>query len=1136
MANDQQLKDVDDLGTSPIANSGGAKNANGQSKADKLNAGIDAGVGAMGGASGGAGGGLGSATGGPKGMQGMGGMPKGGAPGGQLGSAKGGPKGAEGLSGKHGGAQSAMDKYDKYSSKKDSGGSNESEADKYAKAAGKTAGAAAGAYLGGSEGAQVGAKVGEEATKNGRWKFVAAAIIAPTVIAIAIPVFIIAYIINNPWDAIRQVLTGGPVRTFGLGVARAFANNAVRTAVEALTYTGEVEYHGPNTAIAANPATPITPGSTLDKLSKIDWKKAQYQTLDNSDCGYELKLKQVVNAQGQTRFVPDSVINKRTRAVIPLNQLSSNISAAYCIQEQYPIFNLMARQPVTRDINDQADVHLNYASKKDTEELRGNYQEVNKYVYDKTLDRITPDKSKTIDFSLYAGQLRTLTNSYKQAVLTWNAQNPDQQIEFDDSKANISDGINKMFDDMSGGKSPYSIQVGDYLNIPTRDGIQNRQISEPGIAYSMCPFVMGFLNSGPGELGEKAAQNMRNAVESRLNSTERGSIKVNTLADTRKADQLSNVENNNTIRQQDNWASSTAYQLDVYDELRGVGQNPEATSTRAYNASITDLNNTVEINLIKIGCTFLTVDSDSAAVQRAFQGAGSDIVFTGYRILKEKILAQSNGYFNNLSDFGLEQIITAFVRTGSATAVSGLEEGPSNYNRQAAGFKQLMNDYYLRIGGRFLTEEEARQVAIDSNNIRIEKEKQGGIAYRLFSPNNTRSARSIITHNTITPKTTATASIGIFKQLLDPIRSLASIDSSIKYYATGTRNTAFAANTTSDKYLKIDTSGIPEQDFNIDMLENARIIEDLKANGSADQKNKFTNYDACFKAKVPTQDYFSIKEGSYDVTPNDGNNNPVKFRYFEFFPERRIKIDANGNPLADQGDNAAKAAEYFKFFDCKVILQDAKDFNDPNYQIPIRYRMYTYYNTILDQMDALSSDDDNQSIYAGAGQTAGVSTGPVDGGADTSSIPCPTEPGITDGPIEQTYGPGRVAQNKIHICDVQGIQVNVSIASNVNRLLNDIKAAGIAIGGSSFRSYDRQKQLRIAHGCADDSLSSSACSPPTAPPGRSLHEKGLAIDFTDGSNTIRSGSAQFNWLVANAANYGLQNLPSEPWHWSINGS
>ena len=66
---------------------------------------------------------------------------------------------------------------------------------------------------------------------------------------------------------------------------------------------------------------------------------------------------------------------------------------------------------------------------------------------------------------------------------------------------------------------------------------------------------------------------------------------------------------------------------------------------------------------------------------------------------------------------------------------------------------------------------------------------------------------------------------------------------------------------------------------------------------------------------------------------------------------------------------------------------------------------------------------------------------------------------------------------------------------------------------------------------------SGACSPPTAKPKRSLHESGLALDFTHGEESITSRrSPAYRWLAANAAAYGFFNLASEPWHWSVSAT
>jgi peptidoglycan hydrolase CwlO-like protein len=120
------------------------------------------------------------------------------------------------------------------------------------------------------------------------------------------------------------------------------------------------------------------------------------------------------------------------------------------------------------------------------------------------------------------------------------------------------------------------------------------------------------------------------------------------------------------------------------------------------------------------------------------------------------------------------------------------------------------------------------------------------------------------------------------------------------------------------------------------------------------------------------------------------------------------------------------------------------------------------------------------------------------------------------------------------------ITVAGDISSSVQRLLDDASADGVSMCGNGFRDPDEQVALRRAHcGSSDYAIyqaPASSCSPPTAPPGSSMHEQGLAIDFTcGGGGTVRSGDSCFVWLNNHAADYGLYNLPAESWHWSVNG-
>ena len=118
---------------------------------------------------------------------------------------------------------------------------------------------------------------------------------------------------------------------------------------------------------------------------------------------------------------------------------------------------------------------------------------------------------------------------------------------------------------------------------------------------------------------------------------------------------------------------------------------------------------------------------------------------------------------------------------------------------------------------------------------------------------------------------------------------------------------------------------------------------------------------------------------------------------------------------------------------------------------------------------------------------------------------------------------------------VGGILVATNIAEDVEAMLNAAALDGIDLEGWGWRSHERQIELRIAH-CADPfETPSHECSPPTATPGHSRHEFGLAIDFHVDGRAISASTDEFAWLTENAHRFGLFNLPSEPWHWSVDG-
>jgi hypothetical protein len=57
-----------------------------------------------------------------------------------------------------------------------------------------------------------------------------------------------------------------------------------------------------------------------------------------------------------------------------------------------------------------------------------------------------------------------------------------------------------------------------------------------------------------------------------------------------------------------------------------------------------------------------------------------------------------------------------------------------------------------------------------------------------------------------------------------------------------------------------------------------------------------------------------------------------------------------------------------------------------------------------------------------------------------------------------------------------------------------------------------------------------------APPGRSKHGAGLAVDVTDGRGILSKGTTQFQWLTQNGARFGWYGISSEAWHWEYRGT
>ncbi len=154
---------------------------------------------------------------------------------------------------------------------------------------------------------------------------------------------------------------------------------------------------------------------------------------------------------------------------------------------------------------------------------------------------------------------------------------------------------------------------------------------------------------------------------------------------------------------------------------------------------------------------------------------------------------------------------------------------------------------------------------------------------------------------------------------------------------------------------------------------------------------------------------------------------------------------------------------------------------------------------------------------------------PIDKSKDTSKMAC--APGASNERVVPV-GDGSVS---IKLCDYGGvIGVNASWSNNMSQMVAAASKDGVVFAGGGFRTAERQIALRRQN-CGSSpyaiyQMSSGSCRPPTARPGTSNHELGLAIDFSG----CQTSTACYKWLKANAGKFGVYNFAKEYWHWSYN--
>jgi hypothetical protein len=188
-------------------------------------------------------------------------------------------------------------------------------------------------------------------------------------------------------------------------------------------------------------------------------------------------------------------------------------------------------------------------------------------------------------------------------------------------------------------------------------------------------------------------------------------------------------------------------------------------------------------------------------------------------------------------------------------------------------------------------------------------------------------------------------------------------------------------------------------------------------------------------------------------------------------------------------------------------------------------------------VQAVATVPDPGPSQSAAGADGGGVGGSGGGGPTTTAPPSgsgssPTTPPTAPAPV--------VVVSRPPLVTVRGITVNAAIGDRLRGLLDAAAAAGFRLGGYGWRDINSQIALRRQNCGASDyaiyQMPPDQCSPPTARPGLSMHERGLAVDLSVNGKFLTSRSdPAFVWLSANAGRFGFANLPSEPWHWSTTG-
>ncbi len=281
---------------------------------------------------------------------------------------------------------------------------------------------------------------------------------------------------------------------------------------------------------------------------------------------------------------------------------------------------------------------------------------------------------------------------------------------------------------------------------------------------------------------------------------------------------------------------------------------------------------------------------------------------------------------------------------------------------------------------------------------------------------------------------------------------------------------------------------------------------------------------------------FSVEERDSELVDNPYENEK---EIHNKLPELNEEYGECFGTTIDPATGKFKTTEAKSYVDLEKIKNKCGSNNKD--QDFLRYRMYLADSVLMATATCYTGVDEESCADLDIGNAAAQKTNDAGGlgqnniiVGDTSNLTCNvgTDAGVGDG-----YESNKLY--KIRLCTVGNgnITVNAQIAENIEKLIQDAKNAGINFSGGGFRSMQSQIILRTQNNCPDVyNAPSSSCGTPTARPGYSNHQMGLAIDFSQNGSILNKGASGYSWLQANASKYGLKNLPSEAWHWSVDGT